>query len=94
MNMTMLDKDKKPMAGMEKGTETKIPLREVRRPPGGAEAPEMERETVKVEAGEFECYKIEMNKTKTWSSIKYPGLLVKMEGEQTNMELIEFVDGE
>lgn len=92
--MLILDKDKKPMAGMEKGTETKISLKQYRQPPGGMKPPEMTRETIKVEAGEYECYVMEMNKTKTWSSVKYPGLLVKMEGEQTNMELIEFDDGE
>ena len=41
-------------------------------------------------AGEFECYLTEMNDTKTWTSVEYPGLLVKMEGKQTTMELISF----
>jgi hypothetical protein len=93
--MSFLDKDKKPMAGMEEGIETRIPFQESKLPPDGArEAPEMKRETIKVEAGEFECYLTEMNDTKTWSSVMYPGLLVKMEGKHTTMELIEFKDGE
>ncbi len=90
--MIMLDKDKKPMAGMEKGTESKIPLvaPKVEAPKCGAKAPEMKKEKAKCEAGEFECYLTEMNDTKTWSSVEYPGLLVKMEGKQTTMELISF----
>lgn len=90
--MIMLDKDKKPMAGMEKGTETKIPLvaPKVEAPKCGAKAPEMKKEKAKCEAGEFECYLTEMNDTKTWTSVEYPGLLVKMEGKQTTMELISF----
>jgi len=90
--MMMLDKDKKPMAGMEKGTESKIPLVAAKTEPvkDAKPAAEPKKEKCKVEAGEFECYLTEMNDTKTWSSVEFPGLLVKMEGKQTSMELISF----
>lgn len=90
--MTMLDKDGKPMAGMEP-TETKIPFATAEAPAcTGGEAPEMTEETITVEAGEFECYVMENAGTKTWSSKKYPGLAVKMEGATMTMELIEFTE--
>ncbi|MBZ0135811.1 MAG: hypothetical protein K8I27_05520 [Planctomycetes bacterium] len=90
--MTMLDKDGKPMAGMEP-TETKIEFKTAEAPAcTGAEAPKMTEETVTVAAGEFECYVVENAGTKSWSSKKYPGLSVKMEGATMTMELIEFTE--
>lgn len=90
--MTMLDKDGKPMAGMDP-TETKIPFATAEAPAcTGGEAVEMKEETVKVEAGEFECYVTEVAGTKSYSSKKYPGLLVKTEGASNSMELIEFTE--
>lgn len=88
--MTMLDKDGKPMAGMEP-TETKIDFVTAEAPAcTGTEAPEMTEETITVAAGEFECYVMDNAGTKSWSSKKYPGLAVKMEGATMTMELIEF----
>ncbi|MCA8919483.1 MAG: hypothetical protein KDB68_15380 [Planctomycetes bacterium] len=90
--MTMLDKDGKPMAGMDP-TETKIEFKTAEAPAcTGGEAVEMKEETVKVAAGEFECYVTEVAGTKSYSSKKYPGLLVKMEGASNSMELIEFTE--
>jgi hypothetical protein len=57
-------------------------------------APKPKEETIEVTAGKFECYFSDTNGTKSWSSKKYPGLLVKMEGETMTSELIEFKDGE
>jgi hypothetical protein len=56
----------------------------------GDQPAELKKENIKVEAGEFECYFVEVAGTKSWSSIKFPGLLVKMEGANTSMELVEW----
>lgn len=87
--MTMLDKDKKPMAGMEPTT-SKIEFKTADAPAGNAPKVETKEETVKVAAGEFECIVTEVSGTKSWSSKKFPGLLVKMEGASNSMELVEF----
>lgn len=89
--MTMLDKEKKPMAGMQPTeTEIKFETPKVEAPKCGAKAPEMKKEKIKVEAGEFECYFMEVAGTKSWSSVEYPGLPVKSEGASNTMELISF----
>jgi hypothetical protein len=47
-------------------------------------------ETKTCAVGEFECHKSDMNGTKTWTSIHWPGLLVAMSGNGLEMELVEF----
>ncbi|MHC4840661.1 MAG: hypothetical protein ACYTDT_06795 [Planctomycetota bacterium] len=91
--MTMTDKNGEPFAGV-KPTETTIKFKipESVEDDDEIEAPEMESETIKVEAGEFECHVTDLGGTKVWSSIKFPGLLVKMEGESNSMELVEFTE--
>lgn len=99
VKMWSLDKDKKPMAGMEAGTEMEIKFEtpKVDAPKCGAKAPEVKKETIKVAAGEFECNVMETeaagSKTKSWSSVKYPGLPVKSEttgAANMTSELVEF----
>ncbi|MCB9934976.1 MAG: hypothetical protein H6840_04710 [Planctomycetes bacterium] len=76
---TSYDKDKKETFSQE------MPLVEWPKPVAdtGGEAPKVTttEETIKVEAGEFECIVMETeaagSKTKSWSSKKYPGLPVK-----------------
>lgn len=66
----------------------------------GTKTPEMTEEKIKVEAGEFECMKWTSeaggNKSTTWLSKKYPGLVVKSESKsdagENVMELVEFKD--
>ncbi|MCC7508695.1 MAG: EF-hand domain-containing protein [Planctomycetes bacterium] len=96
---TMLDKDKKPMA--MPATETKLEFKTASGNGGTpGEAPKTEDETIKVEAGEFECVKTttEANGAKSivWTAKKTPGLLVKVVSEggggKTTMELVEFKD--
>ncbi len=103
VKMTMLDKDKKPNEYV-KPQEQKIEFKTAEGGEAEGEAPEVETtdETVKVEAGEFECTKTEMEsngtKTTSWMSKKYPGLLVKATSKtdsyESTMELVEFKDGE
>lgn len=95
---TVLDKDKKEYPGMAP-TEQKM---EFGTGSGNAaDAPkELGTETVKTDAGEFECtiYEQEVsgNKSKSWISKKYPGLTVKTEVSSTmgksTIELVEFKD--
>jgi hypothetical protein len=87
--MTMLDAEKKPNEFVPP-TEIKIEFVVPEPSDDVEEAPKPKQETVKVEAGEFKCYVFEHHGTKSWMSIKYPGLLVKMEGENHSMELVEF----
>ena len=91
VKMWTLDKDQKPMAGMEAGTEMEIKF-ETPAATGDttAKPAEPKKETVKVEAGEFECYMSENAGTKSWSSVEFPGLPVKMEGATMTMELVKF----
>ncbi|MBX3459303.1 MAG: EF-hand domain-containing protein [Planctomycetes bacterium] len=64
----------------------------------GEKSPTVTDETIKVEAGEFDCYKVTVEtaggKTTTWTSKKHPGLVVKFEtearGGKTTGELVEF----
>lgn len=91
----MMDKDKKPFAGMPEPEPTKIQFTAPAEPGGNPDDPEgMVRrvETIKVEAGEFECDFIQINDMKTWTSRKHPGLLVKSESEQFTNELVEYKD--
>jgi Ca2+-binding EF-hand superfamily protein len=86
--MTMLDKDKKETHSQE------IEI-EFRAAEGNGDAPEVEtrEETVKVEAGEFECIVVTSAGTTTWTSRKFPGLLVKSETKgdlSSTSELVEF----
>ncbi|MCC7510528.1 MAG: hypothetical protein IT464_14295 [Planctomycetes bacterium] len=93
VKMTTMDKDKKETYSADQD----IPFTVVDTPAcTGTAAPKMTEETVKVEAGEFECYVVESEaggvKSKSWSSKKYPGLAVKMETDTMKMELVEFKD--
>lgn len=91
----MMDKDKKPFAGMPEPESTKIPFTAPGEPAGNPDDPEgMVRrvETIKVEAGEFECDFVQINDMKTWTSRKHPGLLVKSETSQVTSELVEYKD--
>ncbi len=90
----ILDKDKKPMAGMPEPTPMRIEFREYDQPAPDPRQPvqKAEEETITVEAGKFECLKTDVAGTKTWMSKKYPGLMVKMEGASNTMELIEYKD--
>ncbi len=88
MTMWTLDKDKKPMAGMEKGNETKIEFKKAE-PVKCAPAPkEPKKQKVKVEAGEFDC--VSYDDGKMWMMEKYPMVMVKGDMGQTQMELVEF----
>ncbi len=101
------DKDKKPMAGMEEGTESKI---EFRKPefPGGEQPPQPEGSGVE-DGGILEAAgrKWATQKTTTksggnenviWMATEMPGLIIKAEfggkGYSTTMTLEEFSDGE
>lgn len=91
--MTTMDKDKKETYSADQ--EMKFTVVDT---PActGTTAPKMTEETIKVAAGEFECYVVESEaggvKSKSWSSKKYPGLSVKMETDTMKMELVEFKD--
>lgn len=92
VKMTTMDKDKKETYSADQD----IPFATATGDTGDAPKVEMKEETVKVEAGEFECYVVEQEtggvKSKSWSSKKYPGLAVKMETDTMKMELVEFKD--
>ncbi len=98
---TMLDKDKKPNEYI-KPTEQKIEFVKATEGNGNSDAPEVKtvEETIKVDAGEFECTKTETevggNKTTVWMSKKLPGLMVKSTTKSEKMdfvsELVEFKD--
>lgn len=88
--MTMLDAEGNPNEHVPP-SETKIEFTTAEATDtDGESAPEPTKETIKVEAGEFECYVTEQSGTKSWSSVKYPGLAVKMESDNMTMELVEF----
>lgn len=91
VSYTVLDKDRKPMAGLP-ANETEIEFREAEDDWGDRPEVKTTEETIKVEAGEFECTVTEVSGTKSWMSKKYPGLLVKMESGSMTTELIEYVD--
>lgn len=89
--MTMLDKDKKPMAGM-KPTETVKKFVVPEAPACGTAgcAPEVKYETIEAAGSKFECMVVEMAGTKSWSSKEFLGLVIKMEGKTSSMELVEW----
>jgi hypothetical protein len=92
--MTMLDKDRKPLGGMEP-SESKIEFKTYKReskrdmPKGDApDQPEnpdfkMDEETIEAAGQKWVCTTFEMEiagmTTKTWTSKKYPGLTIKSE---------------
>ena len=91
----MLDKDGKPTPGMEP-SETRLEFRmwdnhndDPYEDPAAVKTVE---ETITVKAGEFNCTRFDQRGTKSWTSVKYPGLLVKLTTEQTEMELVEFTE--
>ena len=99
---TMMDAEKKETYSMEQT----IPFTVVETPKDpkapATPAPEIVEETIKVEAGEFACQKWtsgdDKNKSTSWTSKKYIGLLVKSESKseagESAMELVEFKEGE
>jgi Ca2+-binding EF-hand superfamily protein len=98
VKMTTMDKDKKEYPGMAP-TETKMDFGSGSGSGGAAvDMKTLADETVKVEAGEFECKVTEVevsgNKTKSWMSKKFDGLVVKTASEssmgKSSMELVEF----
>lgn len=90
-----LDKDKKPLPGGEI-QEARIKLKP--EPASGEKPTDLGKETVNTEAGEFECVVSEIRSgdttTRTWMSVKYPGLVVKLTVKSTGLEttgiLVEF----
>jgi len=96
---TSMDKDKKETYSSEYEIEFSTTTTDGTKD-GTAKAPEMTEEKIKVEAGEYECQKWTSeaagNKTTSWTSKKYPGLLVKSESKsdagESVMELVEFKD--
>jgi len=92
-----LDKDKKPLAGGE-AEETRVKLKPDAA--SGDKPADLGKETINTEAGEFECAVSETRvgdtTTRTWVSIKYPGLVVKLTVKSASMEttslLVEFKD--
>lgn len=89
--MWLLDKDQKPMAGMEGGTDLEIAFTVAAEQPRvapGAAQPKQEKR--KCTAGEFDCVFTEAAGTKSWSSTRWPGLPVYMESGTVTMELVEF----
>jgi len=97
----MLDKDKKPMAGME-AMENKLEfpkeLPEAAPNPGTGGPKEIGEETLEAAGRKWVCKLWENDaagqKMKYWMSVEYSGLIVKMVGETFSQELEEFSDGE
>ena len=98
----MLDKDKKPMGGMEEGTENKLDfpkeLPEAPADPGNEGPKDLGEETLEAAGRKWVCKVWEHDsagqKMKYWLSVEFTGLLVKMVGETFTQELEEFSDGE
>lgn len=90
LTMLMLDKDKKPMAGMD-ASDVTVPFKaaSAEAAPEG-DAPVLAREKKKCEAGEFDCWLSDVAGTKSWSSVNFPGLVVCIEYASGEIELIEF----
>ncbi|MBK9973948.1 MAG: EF-hand domain-containing protein [Planctomycetes bacterium] len=92
-----LDKDKKPLAGGE-AEESRVKLKPDAA--SGDKPTDLGKETINTLAGEFECTVSETRvgdtTTRTWVSIKYPGLVVKLTVKSTSLEttslLVEFKD--
>jgi len=99
VKLSTLDKDKKELFSQNTDIEFKAASTDGKTD-GNAKAPEVTEEKIKVEAGEFECQKTVVesggNKTTSWMSKKYSGLLVKNESKseqgESVMELVEFKD--
>lgn len=97
IKITSLDKDKKEVFP---GMETKVSFRVASGSGGTAPEVKTEEETVKVEAGEYECLKVTVEaagtKTTSWTAKKFPGLVVKSVSEggggKSSTELVEFKD--
>lgn len=102
VEMAMFDADGKPNEWV-KPSESKIEFATATGTTGDAPKVETKEESIEVKAGKFDCIVTETEaagmKTKSWSSKKYPGLLVKSvtSGEmagvgksETTMELVEF----
>ncbi|MCA8916539.1 MAG: EF-hand domain-containing protein [Planctomycetes bacterium] len=93
IRVTLLDKDMKP--GSLPASESKVQFK-TGKPRGDAEVTE---ETIKVEAGEFDCNVVTITAngqtTRMWTSRKYPQLIVKVTSDgvtTSSSELIEFVE--
>jgi galactitol-specific phosphotransferase system IIB component len=97
---TSMDKDKKETYSSSYDIEFTTTTTDGTAKDAAPKAPEITEETIKVEAGEYECQKMttEANgmKSTSWTSKKYPGLLVKSESKsdagESTMELTEFKD--
>ncbi|MBE7492853.1 MAG: hypothetical protein HS108_14015 [Planctomycetes bacterium] len=94
IKMYFLDKDKQPMPGMPEPEPVRVEFKQADPavPPAEQPAVETTEETIKVEAGEFVCYRVSIPDSgiTSWTSKKYPGLAVKMESKTMTMELVEF----
>jgi hypothetical protein len=94
IKMYFLDKDKQPMPGMPESEPVRVEFKQADPavPPAEQPAVETTEETIKVEAGEFVCYRVSIPDSgiTSWTSKKYPGLAVKMESKTMTMELVEF----
>lgn len=94
--MQSLDKEKKPQG--DKQT-LKMPLKTDAKDGGKACGPKptITDEKVKVEAGEFDCQKIESEaggvKSTIWTAKKPGGLSVKMKTDTMEMELVKWEEG-
>lgn len=97
---TLLDRDGKPLAGAPPLT-SKMEFRMLEGGATGSNARMAltKQETIRVEAGEFECLHYTATDvrdgTQQWVSKKYPGLIVKAvtrNQEEFTMELVEFIE--
>jgi len=99
VKVSTLDKDKKELFSETLDFEFKAVSRDGGKSDGGA-AIKVTYETIKVEAGVFECQKAtgerDRHKGTTWRSKKYPYLIVRNEGKGPDdeylTELVEFKD--
>lgn len=89
LSIEMLDEDKKGFAG---AAPTDYDVQFLSAPAGAAAALVVKttQETVTVAAGTFECTVIEHAGTKSWMSVLWLGLMVKMTADSVSAELIEF----
>jgi hypothetical protein len=56
--------------------------------------PDLELESIRVDAGEFECRVEQRNDTRRWTAVEFPGLLVRLDAGAVRQELIKFRDVE
>jgi hypothetical protein len=59
-------------------------------PEGRIDPASLKTEMKTCSVGEFDCYVLEANGTKTWGSVQWPGLGVASSGNGLEMELVEF----